>query len=96
MNRNQEYHIKCTFCKLVTLCNAEATTRQRATSGLHLLPNSYSCSNSYLLSERHQVPNLMSLVRPGCEFEPTTLRMGSEHSTTKAMSLEVSLKKIST
>ena len=78
-------------CKLVALCKVEATTRQRATSGfqplIHLL--FAECS-----AEQHQVPDFMSLVRPGRGYQPTTLRTGGEHSITKPSSLNLYIRKV--
>ena len=72
---------------MVASCKAEASTRQRVTSGLHLLPLSHLLF-AECLAERYQVPDLISLVRPGLGFEPTTLRTGGEHSTTRPLLLD--------
>ena len=63
------------FCKLIAPCKAEATTRQEGTSSFQPLIH---LSLAECLAEWHQVPDLMSLVRPGRGFEPTTLRTGGK------------------
>ena len=66
--------------KLVDLCKAEVTTRQRAISGLHFLPLIHLLFADSLTAAS-SISDLISLVRPGRGFQLTTL--GGEHSTTR-------------
>ena len=81
----------CFICELVTPCKAEATTRQRATSGfqplIHLL-------FAECLAKQYQIPDFVSLVRPGRGFEPMTLSTGVEHSTISTLSLKYMMESI--
>ena len=54
--------------------------------GLHHLPLIHLLF-AECLAERYQVPNVMSLVRPGRGFESLTLFTEGEHSTTRPPSL---------